>query len=197
LENHTVEPMFGQETRKQQSNCSLTQIPAIQSRNLFTFLGSQTSHSPQKLTILAGNGSDSVKVSIVVQCTFRCTENRDFDGSEQMPIEIDPNWEYYTCDPDLEYLLESDGHTFPQRQINKGFEVVHRVPGRGISLRRCKDTFILMWLQGFSYTQIMNVLGVKHFNTLRLWREKLKLPLRMSGNHPRQKQIDYMKSQEK
>lgn len=77
-------------------------------------------------------------------------------------------------------------------RLDKGFT---NNSSRSFSFKECKELFKELWMLGWSYSQIMDTLGIKHVLTVRAWRKRLKLPPRKPGGYTRDKQVAYMKEQ--
>lgn len=95
-----------------------------------------------------------------------------------MPLEIDPAWEYYVGDPEIEEVIGRYGKLEPKdgRQENQGMRVRPIPKGRGLGQAKQLE-FIRMYYSGEVGWYIAVVLGTTE-ETLKRWKKQLNLPNR-------------------
>lgn len=121
-----------------------------------------------------------------------------------MPQEFDPRWEYYTPDEEIAEITQQQVchtiHSLPMRDGQPMFHIGERPKYRRTQEDISREIdrrmlFTTMWLGGFTYKQIMKVMGFADEITVKNWRNRLNLPLRKPGRHRQTNQVAYMKAQ--
>lgn len=106
-----------------------------------------------------------------------------------MPVEFNSDWEYYTPDVEIEEARDDREYKGVGIVPMHGDEHIFRIfraTGTGTTKRELTAKELLfteMWMMGFTRGEIKKAMGWTDFQSVRLWRKKLRLPPRKIGNY--------------
>lgn len=122
----------------------------------------------------------------------------EWSGDILMSIEFDPAWEYFVGDPEIEEMTQRlDARSLFDLRVDQRFMIVSKLrSGSRVCFSSVAKVFATLWLAGHRVATICQLLDIRGgATTVMQWRIRLGLPSRMSGNHPREQQVAYMRRQ--